>query len=365
MARLLKLLIKIVLSAGLIWYAFRNVDVAAAMTYLRGVPSSAVVAALAVLFLGFIIAALRLRLIFHLLGYGCTPVKALEVVLIGGFFSQTLVSFVGGDAMRIWRMVEARTPLGLAAKGVLFDRVAGFSGLIAIILFSLPRLLEVVSHPTMRAGLIVGLLVAIAAILALFFTWLMPVALRRWRVLQWVAELSQVAFAILRNKAALLMLVALSVGIHLLNVLAMYLIARGLEIEVGIVTAVVLLPPVLLLSLLPISVAGWGVREGATVVQETIVAIRADPIARVAATSLHGQGITFGRVSAASGDSSRAIPTLRVGPLAAGSRRYSSLPTRRTASPSLRASASQKRCISGASRYCTGVSTAASAVTNA
>ena len=273
MARLLKLLIKIVLSAGLIWYAFRNVDVAAAMTYLRGVPSSAVVAALAVLFVGFIIAALRLRLIFHLLGYGCTPVKALEVVLIGGFFSQTLVSFVGGDAMRIWRMVEARTPLGLAAKGVLFDRVAGFSGLIAIILFSLPRLLEVVSHPTMRAGLIVGLLVAIAAILALFFTGLMPVALRRWTVFQWIAELSQVAFAILRNKAALLILVALSVGIHLLNVLAMYLIARGLEIEVGIVTAVVLLPPVLLLSLLPISVAGWGVREGATVVALSLAGV--------------------------------------------------------------------------------------------
>ena len=110
MARLLKLLIKIVLSAGLIWYAFRNVDVAAAMTYLRGVPSSAVVAALAVLFVGFIIAALRLRLIFHLLGYGCTPVKALEVVLIGAFFSQTLVSFVGGDAMRIWRMPSISAP---------------------------------------------------------------------------------------------------------------------------------------------------------------------------------------------------------------------------------------------------------------
>ena len=69
------------------------------------------------------------------------------------------------------------------------------------------------------------------------------------------------------------MLVALSVGIHLLNVLAMYLIARGLEIEVGIVTAVVLLPPVLLLSLLPISVAGWGVREGATVVALSLAGV--------------------------------------------------------------------------------------------
>ena len=56
-------------------------------------------------------------------------------------------------------------------------------------------------------------------------------------------------------------------------VLAMYLIARGLEIEVGIMTAVVLLPPVLLLSLLPISVAGWGVREGATVVALSLAGV--------------------------------------------------------------------------------------------
>jgi uncharacterized membrane protein YbhN (UPF0104 family) len=271
--RPLKLLIKIFLSAGLIWYAFSNVDVGAAMTHLRGIPSPVVVVTLALLFLGFSIAALRLRMLLHILGVGCTLIKAIEVVLIGAFFGQVLISFVGGDAMRIWRMVEAKTPLGLAAKGVLFDRVAGFSGLITIILFSLPRLLEVITHPTMRVGLIAALLVAIAGILALFFTSLMPVALRRWKVFQWIAELSQIAFTILRSKSGLLLLVALSVGIHMLNVLAIYLIARGLEMEVSIMTMVVLLPPVLLLSLLPISVAGWGVREGAMVVALNLVGV--------------------------------------------------------------------------------------------
>lgn len=273
MPRPLKLLIKIFLSAGLIWYAFSNVDVGAAVTHLRSIPSAVVVAALALLFLGFIIAALRLRMLLGLLGGGCTLIKAIDVVMIGAFFSQALLSFVGGDAMRIWRMVQAKTPLGLAAKGVVFDRVAGFTGLIAIILFSLPRLLEVISHPTMQVGLIAALLAAIAGILALFFTRLMPVALRRWNVFQWIAELSQVAFTILRSKSGLLLLVVLSVGIHLLNVLAIYLISRGLEMEVSIMIMVVLFPPVLLLSLLPISVAGWGVREGAMVVALNLVGV--------------------------------------------------------------------------------------------
>jgi hypothetical protein len=159
--RPLKLLIRILLSVGLIRYAFSNVDGAAAMTQPRSIPAAVVVSSLALLFLGFIIAAPRLRMLLILLGDGCTLAKTIDVVLIGAFFGQALISFVGGDAMRIWRMVQAKTPLGLAAKGVLFDRVAGFSGLIAIILFSLPWLLEVISDPTIRVGLITALLVAI------------------------------------------------------------------------------------------------------------------------------------------------------------------------------------------------------------
>jgi hypothetical protein len=44
------------------------------------------------------------------------------------------------------------------------------------------------------------------------------------------------------------------------------LIARSLDIEVDILTCVVLVPPVLLISTLPVSLAGWGVREAAMVV---------------------------------------------------------------------------------------------------
>lgn len=273
MPRPLTLLIQILLSAGLIGYAFSHADVVAATTHLRGVPSLVIAAALAVLFLGFIISALRLRMLLGLLGGGCTLGKALDVVLIGAFFSQALVTFVGGDAMRIWRMVQAKTPIGLAFKGVIFDRLAGFCGLITIILIGLPRLVEVIPHPAMRAGPIAALLVAIAGVLALFFARSMPAALRRWKLFRWIAELSHAAVALSRSKSGMLLLVALSAGIHLLNVLAIYLISRGLGMEVGIMTMVALIPPVLLLSLLPISVAGWGVREGAMVVALNLVGV--------------------------------------------------------------------------------------------
>jgi hypothetical protein len=47
---------------------------------------------------------------------------------------------------------------------------------------------------------------------------------------------------------------------------AIFVLARGSGIEVALVDCVLIMPPVMLVSALPISVAGWGVREGAMVI---------------------------------------------------------------------------------------------------
>lgn len=265
MSRLPILVTKILLSVALIWYAFSQVDVSAAMTYLGKVPSTVIFVAFFILFSEFIIAALRLRILLRLLGTCCSVTKAMDVVMIGAFFSQTLISFVGGDAMRIWRMVQSKTPLGLAAKGVLFDRAAGFAGLIVVIVACLPWLLELVPQPSMRMGLVAAILMGVVGIAALFLTGFMPKALLRWKTFQWTSELSGVAFAILRDRKGLLSLTVLSITIHLLNIVVLYVMARGLGMAISFLSLLVLVPPVLLVSMLPVSVAGWGVREGAMV----------------------------------------------------------------------------------------------------
>ena len=43
--------------------------------------------------------------------------------------------------------------------------------------------------------------------------------------------------------------------------LAVFLIARSLALDIDVLTCLVLVPPVILLTILPISMAGWGVRE--------------------------------------------------------------------------------------------------------
>src|SRR5262245_13591343 len=147
------LLLKIALSAGLIYYAFSKIDLHEAWLQIRNISIYAIVGTLLLFFLEIVLASVRLREILALLGQRCRFAQALDVVFIGFFFSQTLISFVAGDAMRIWRIVGSSVPIGLAAKSVVLDRVAGFAGLLALVLLTLPFLLGVVTDSMMRLGL--------------------------------------------------------------------------------------------------------------------------------------------------------------------------------------------------------------------
>ena len=57
----------------------------------------------------------------------------------------------------------------------------------------------------------------------------------------------------------------LSIANQILTVLVMFALAQGLSIDVEFSALLVLMPPVILASLLPVSFAGWGVREGAMI----------------------------------------------------------------------------------------------------
>ena len=46
---------------------------------------------------------------------------------------------------------------------------------------------------------------------------------------------------------------------------AIYTLARSLDIGISLLDCMILMPPVILLSLLPVSIGGWGVRESVMV----------------------------------------------------------------------------------------------------
>ena len=80
-----------------------------------------------------------------------------------------------------------------------------------------------------------------------------------------------------------LLAMALSIGSSLLAMLLIYIMGWAIGADLRALDCLVLVPPALLVSALPISLGGWGVREGALVAAFNLV--HADPAA-VAATSV-------------------------------------------------------------------------------
>jgi ubiquinone/menaquinone biosynthesis C-methylase UbiE len=74
--------------------------------------------------------------------------------------------------------------------------------------------------------------------------------------------------------------------IHLASVKLVFLLGRTVDVPLGFVDCLLLVPPVLLLAALPISVAGWGVREGALVGRFALIGVPA--VSVVAVSILYG-----------------------------------------------------------------------------
>lgn len=263
-------------SVGLIWFAFSRIDTARAFELLGAIPPGIIAAVIAVLAVQLFVAAIRVH---RLLALNRTPVSlalATDSVFVGVFFSQTLISFIGGDAMRVWRFGTAGVGLADAFKVVLLDRIIGFAGLIALIAIGAPVLFVMVSAPAMRASIALTLVLGLGGLCAVYlFDWL-PESLLRWRAAQVVAGVSALARSILRNGVDIAFLVGLSVLVHVTSVVAIYLIALGLHSPIGFLELLVLVPPVMLLAMLPISASGWGVREGAMAAALGLVGVSAE-----------------------------------------------------------------------------------------
>lgn len=269
-------LAKLVVSVGLIWFALSKIDTTRSLALLSTLHPGIVVGAIILLLLQHFIGCFR----FHrLLALMQTPVSfsaATINVYEGVFFSQAFISFIGGDAMRIWRLTTAGVPTSGAFKAVLFDRVLGFVSLLLLILMGVPLLFGLMSNPAMRAGIIAAVALGIIGTLVFLLMHHLPASLQRWRVFRLASEISILALAISGKFSALVYLLGTSMAIQIANVVVIYLIMLGLGIQASFIDLLVLIPPVMLLAILPISFAGWGVREGSMALALGLIGINSE-----------------------------------------------------------------------------------------
>jgi uncharacterized protein (TIRG00374 family) len=256
------LALRAAISLGLLYFALSGVNTAAIGARLADLKPAWLIAGVALAFVQLALLAPRWQRIAKACGAQLPLGRALQLGLIAAFFNQVLPSTVGGDAMRVWLFARDGQGWTRATYSVLLDRFIGVLALAILVVACLPWSMTLIQNPIGRAALLVIGLGSISAALAFI-----ALGYLKWNVLQRFAPLrhlhrmSVIARQLLFHPADAGTVVGLSLVVHMLTAGIAWCAAQAVDASFGFFQALVLLPPVLLISTLPISVAGWGVRE--------------------------------------------------------------------------------------------------------
>jgi len=267
--RLFLIAAKLAVTGVLVWYLLREVDLQKSGEHLAAFDVGWGVASLAVVAVLLLVAALRWHIYARALNITLSIASAYRLYLIGQFFGQILPAGVGGDAVRVWLLTRRGVAVGPGISSVVLERLTGLLGMLILIAVLLPLTFSYVDESWERLAIVLLLAIAAAGISAIVGLSFVPNLITKWRQVAVISNLADVAGEARRVGLMLkpaLSVLLLSLFMHLLAVLAVYLLAQGLGMTIEPLAYLALVPVVLLLSTLPISVAGWGVRENVMVV---------------------------------------------------------------------------------------------------
>jgi glycosyltransferase 2 family protein len=259
-------LIKFAVSALLIFVLLRTRDLKSLLDHILAVDRTELIAAAACYATVALPSALRWSIVVKTLNSYLPLRKALPIMLIGYFFNLTLVSSIGGDSVRMWKAYRAGLSARVAVSSVIIERLAQLLAHLLIVSASVPFLFYRVHDAVARTGVIALLAIGLAGFLVLMFLDRLPARIRTFRVFEAPAQFAKDMRRILLAPPTSIQTITLGFINQITTVAVVAILAAGLNLPIGFIDCLIVTPAAFLLTAIPVSIAGWGVREGAFVV---------------------------------------------------------------------------------------------------
>ncbi|WP_407169472.1 lysylphosphatidylglycerol synthase transmembrane domain-containing protein [Bradyrhizobium sp. ORS 111] len=262
MRRILLSTLKILISAALLYLSLRKVNLYDLASRIQveslGWLGLAIAVTIGQIFLG----VLRWRDISVECGAPLVTAQAMRFNMIGTFFNQTLPSSIGGDAVRLWLVARNGAGWRAATYSIFVDRAIGLIALAVVIAATLPWSYRLISDPHGWTALLLLDLAALAAGFGFLLIGVLPWPwLKRWWGTHHVHACAVIANRVLFSRKRGLKVIVLSLMIHVVTAVIGWCVVRSIAAPVTFGQIFQLLPPVMLITMMPISIAGWGVRE--------------------------------------------------------------------------------------------------------
>lgn len=255
--------LKVAVTGLLFWLIAQDIDLVEIGGLLQAADPLLLCAATSLIFVQLICNSLRWRRLMAMDRVALSFAHSFRFYLEGMFFNQALPGAIGGDVMRVYRVRPFCSGFGQAVNGVVLDRVTGLVGLCFMILIGMPLLLERVGDTGILGGFAGVLVAGVAGVIFLAFVARMPESGRGGRLRGAAVRFARLFIQLVRRPSDALPILGLALITHIMLIATAYLSARAIGLTYSVEDCLIVVPTSILVATLPISLGGWGVREGA------------------------------------------------------------------------------------------------------
>tara|TARA_E500000331_G_scaffold128012_2_gene125429 strand:- start:3128 stop:4141 length:1014 start_codon:yes stop_codon:yes gene_type:complete len=262
------IILKTGVSAGLIWVLLSGVDFQSLKIKFDKINLTLVLVAMGAIMAQIFIGTLRWMSVLKGLGANVMFFALAKLYYIGVFFNQALPGGTGGDAVRVFLSYREGVNFRHAFNGVFLERVATVLALIALVDITQPFFIESLSEEMASVSLTSAIIISLGGIVGVILLtqlYRFPERIQHWSIIRGLGNLGRdlrlIFFSFKRAGPPLFW----SLVGHINVSFSVFLLATSLRLNVSLFDCIILVPPVLLILSIPISIGGWGVREGAMV----------------------------------------------------------------------------------------------------
>jgi len=258
--------LRIAVVALILWFVLRDLDFGTLLNSLRSVRPAYFLLAVGVWLVAVGFASLRWKVLISAISSDTPLLSTFIYNLIGAFYSQFLPGNITGDVVKGYYMARTQAKKAAMLSSAVIDRILGLviNGTIGFIALGFsPILLEVFELPRWVGWAVVVLVVVGVAFGLAVVGWL---ARFEDRFPTPIAKVYRIIADYVDHLWVLARATILSIVYFLVWAVAIWILAHSARIDVvDYSTALLLLAAVNLVTVLPISVNGLGVREGTVV----------------------------------------------------------------------------------------------------
>ena len=263
-------LLQLLIALGMLAFIFTHIDLNIICDLTAQATPSYIFLAFVALTCQIVVASYRWLKIIRITGFSPPLMQCVGSFAAGSFVNTTLPGGVGGDILRMWFTARHGIPPKIAAYTVILDRVINLMGLgLPLTIALIPYVLWVSEkyYYINVVALSFGTILIVAFLgLAIIDTIIAQFKINLPFIFHPLLNLSHMIINLLQQPRELINLFSVVMLGYFFQIIAIIFLSYGLHISLPIKDILIGIPIVLLLSAIPITPGGWGIRESTMVI---------------------------------------------------------------------------------------------------